>query len=226
MLQMLSEQVYWISPKHIYSSTAFQKAYPGSPRRRAELPAFHVCHRQAATRQHPPPTSRELWRKDEKSKGYQPSPGTWGTCLWFCWRTEICAFPARLCFHSKQKWSHPRCLLPPPPPISCGTHIPGPSPHPSSVSAALNTYSSTCIRSRDDPTRGPQDFKNSSRSPRRPAPASAQTVVHLLQARGWKIPVPLAHQPRGAKTQDITFPSGSIQKKHGEKEPFDAIKTT
>lgn len=123
MLQMLAEQVHWISPKHIYSSTAFQKAYPGSPRRRAELPAFHVCHRQAATRQHPPSTSHELWRKDEKSKGYQPSPGTWGTCLRFCWRPESCVFPAQLYFHSKQKWSHPRCLLPSPPSHMARTYL-------------------------------------------------------------------------------------------------------
>lgn len=90
------------------------------------------------------------------------------------------------------------------PPISHGTHIPGPSPHHSSVSAAPNTYSSTCIRSKDDPTRGSQDFKNSSRSPRRPALLLRR---HLLQARGWKIPVPLARQPRGANNSrhNISF---------------------
>lgn len=151
MMQILAEQVHWISPKHIYSSTALQKAYLGGPRRRAELP-FHACPRQAATRQHPAPSSHELCRKDEKSKRHQPLPGTWGICLWFCWRPELCLpWPAVFLLH-------PRCLLPSSP--SHRAHADLDHHHiPSSISAAPNTYSSTCIRSKNDPTRGPQDFK-------------------------------------------------------------------
>lgn len=112
------------------------------------------------------------------------------------------------------------------PPISHGTHIPGPPPHPSSVSAAPNTYSSTCIRSKDDPTRGSQDFKNSSRSQRRSALLLRRLWYTCSRQEDGKSPFPWHANLEEQIIQDITFPSGSVQQNHWDKEPFNAIKTT
>lgn len=147
MLQMLAEQVHWISPKHIYSSTAFQKAYPR--RRQSCQPSMCATGRQQ------PGSTHELLRKDEKSKRHQPSPGTGALACDFAGDQRV--VPSLLsCIPTPGKSGATQDACCHPPHL---THIPEPSPHPSSVSAAPNTCTSTGTRSKDDPTTGPQDLK-------------------------------------------------------------------
>lgn len=126
------------------------------------------------------------------------------TCLGFCWTPESCVFPAQLYFQAKV--DPPKMLLPYP--ISQGTHTPGPAPpHPPSVSAAPNTYSSTGIRSKDGTTREIPKILKEQQITKETSTASAQPVMHPLQVRGWETPVPLAHKPRGANNSrhNISF---------------------
>lgn len=188
MLQMLAEQVHWISPKHIYSSTAFQKAYP----RRRQSCQPSTC----ATGRQQPGSTHELLRKDEKNPRDTSLHLGLGHLPVILLETREMCLPCSVVSPLQAKvepLKMPAAILP----IShtyLGHHhiLPLFLLHPTPVLAQAQ-----------GPRMTPR-FKNQQQIT---STATTQTVVHLLPVRRLKTPIPLAHQPQGANNSrhNISF---------------------
>lgn len=231
MPQMTAEQgLCWISQECLRFSSAFQKAFPGGPRRRrraASIPRVLWEGSSWAAPSHQPAPSPH-GRKGGQAKGSQPSPGAQGAppCDFVGNRRAASLFPRLGCISAPAKTTAPQCH--PSCRLRYGMLQPSSPPHGArtTTTSLLRLCHFPHTRSKDHPSIGPQELKTSKRLTEGWAPL----LYVLCRICSWsRVENPRSPgTPRQGKqiSPGVKFASGSLQQNCSVKEPFNAIKTT